>query len=129
MELCANTSALNSYMRKIDRDEIRAALIESRTNDLMVTDYPADTSMIMEALGESSESLAEAIHKHIGFAESAESFAVRAQHNELIGWLVVDHIKRYRTDLAKSEAERMTDAADCHHCMDVGCKHCAEDEK
>jgi len=119
-EPCANTAALNAYLRQQDDGDRRAEMIANRTIALMASgSYAHDTGeAIVEAIAECSNAQYQALGKaaregsaQLGNAVLAISFA-------------------YWKGLAESRAtDEINDEWDSCTCHGAGCRKCREDDE
>lgn len=127
MNLCANESALRSYLRTVDQEERRVTAIENRASQLMLTDCSdSKTDMALEALQEISEAVCDAIAVHQGHIGHKCCAVEKARHFEFIGRLVSAHLQRYCAKEATRIATHEINQASCPHCFDAGCPKCRE---
>ena len=127
MEHCANESALRVYLRTIGQEESRINAIEERTNSLLMTDCSdSKTDMVLEALAEVSEGVADCIAIHIASIGNKRCAGERAGHYEAIGRMVAGAVASYCETEAKRIAENEINDASCQHCFDAGCCKCGE---
>jgi len=130
MTTCANTVALNRYLRTVDQEERRLTAIEDRAASLLLTDYSTTkTDNVMEALQEVSEPVADAIAIHLGHVAHKRCAMEKGSHYEMIGRLVAGMIDGYWARHATQEAERQIDDASCRNCYDAGCRLCREHDE
>ena len=129
MNDCANTAALETYLRNLGKDEKRLDAISARSAHLMATDCsPSRTCMVLEAAHEMSETVADRIAIEVGHAQSAKPAPCKGSHYEMIGRLFAGFLENYCAKEAKRVAENEINNASCVKCFDVGCKHCRECE-
>lgn len=130
-EQCANTAALNNYLRKLDEGDAREAIIEKRADALLLSEWaPDDPANFGEALGELSAEKIDALALYVGKAIDARLTPEgRAEQCGILGRMLADAVLEYCTERAKSAARRSVDDAECHRCHDEGCRHCAEPDE
>ena len=124
MELCANTEALNAYMRTVDREEKRLDAIDRRKAQLLSGDCsPSNAGAVLDALAEIPHAVADDIAINIGHLGSTMSLV---GYYSVIGQLVTDHIEQYCDKEAQRIAENEINEASCQKCFDEGCRFCVE---
>lgn len=122
---CAVTADLNRYLGKLDADDARQAIIDSRADDLLAGEYsPANFQNIMEALPEMTEDLHGDIAAGLRIAANAASPIERNIAHQVIGANIQAFVQEYWSKSAKRKAEDSVNDADCRHCYDQGCLHC-----
>ena len=127
MNDCANTAALETYLRNLAKDEKRLDAISARSAHLMATDCsPSRTDMVLEAAHEMSETVADRIAIEIGHIANRRCATEKASSYEMIGRLFAGFLECYCAKEAGRIAEDEINNASCVKCFDVGCKHCRE---
>jgi len=130
MNDCANTAALNTYMRTVDQEERRLNAIEARAAHYLLTDCSdSRTGMVLESMQEANEATADCIAIHIGHIGRKICAVDKARHYEMIGRLLAGMIAGYCAKEAKRIAENEINNASCQHCFDSGCRNCREREE
>lgn len=128
MELCANTSALRSYMRTVDQEERRLTAIENQTARLLLTEYSnSRTDVVMSALREMNGATCDAIAIHMGHIGHKRCAIEKSRHYEMIGRLIAGSIDAYCASEAHKAAEDEINNVACPHCFDAGCRRCREE--
>jgi hypothetical protein len=118
MERCANTEALNAYMRQIDNEERKADAIDTRTAELFADEYRHDTfAAIVEALDETAGENADAIE---AAAKKADMAA--------LGRAVLQASAAYWESMARKKAADDINDSWCHACQGRGCRNCNDDQ-
>jgi hypothetical protein len=118
-------SALLHAFRSVTEEERRLAAIDNMTAQLLLTEYSdSRTDMVLDAIHETSEAVADAIAIHMGHLGHKRCAVEKARHYEMIGRLVAGVIDGYCTREAKQAAEKVVDRSECPHCFDFGCRHC-----
>ena len=127
---CANTAALNSYMRTVDEEERRLDAIEARAAHYMATDCSdSRTDMVLEAMQEADETTADCIAINMANIANARSEMEKSIGYTTIGRLLAAMISGYCGYQAKRIAEDEINNADCQKCFDSGCRNCRENEE
>jgi hypothetical protein len=129
MNDCANTAALETYLRNLGKDERRLDAISARSAHLMATDCsPSRTGMVLEAAHEMSETVADRIAIELGHIANKRCATDKASHYEMIGRLFAGFLENYCAKEAGRIAEDEINNAACVKCFDAGCRHCRERE-
>jgi hypothetical protein len=103
--LCANTAALRSHFRTVSEEERRLTAIEDLAASLMLTEFAnSRTDMVLEAMQEVSEPVADAIAIHMGHLGHKRCALEKARHYEMIGRLIAGMIDGYCARLADKQA-------------------------
>ena len=127
MNDCANTAALNAYLRTVDEEERRLDAIESRAAHYLLTDCSdSRTDMVLEAMQEADETTADCIAINMANIANASSEMEKSIGYTVIGRLLAGMISGYCAYQAKRIAEYQINNASCHRCFDSGCKFCRE---
>jgi len=130
MNDCANTSALNAYLRTVDEEERRLDAIEARAANYLATDCSdSRTDMVLEAIQEADETTADCIAINMANIANARSEMEKSICYTVIGRLLAAMISGYCGYQAKRIAEGEINNASCHRCFDSGCKFCRENEE
>ena len=130
MNDCANTSALNAYLRTVDEEERRLDAIEARASHYLATDCSdSRTAMVLEAMHEADETTAELIADYMGSISDTNSEMEKMHDYAIIGRLLAAMISGYCAYQAKRIAENDINNAACQKCFDAGCKFCRENEE
>lgn len=117
---CANTAALNSFLKAQEDGERRAEMVEAETAALMADgEYKHDTAEhVTEALSEAGEA-------DMKYLNSTMPLGAEA-----IGNAVLNISFGYWRALAKRKAdENVTDAWNSCKCHGAGCRSCRADEE
>ena len=116
-QLCANESALRSYMRQQDDDHLREQMIANRVVSLMALgEYCHDTGdAIIEALDESNRAEVEALGK--AALEGAQQLGNAVLSISFNYWHLM------ATDKATEEVDAEWNSCRCHG---AGCRQCRE---
>jgi hypothetical protein len=125
-QLCANESALLIHLRTVDQEERHLNAVENQAARLLLADYSdSRTDMVLEALHEISDPVADGIAIHMGHISNKHCVVDKARHYEYIGRLVAGSITNYCAAEARKQAERDIDNS-CQRCFGSGCRHCFE---
>lgn len=123
---CANETALLFHLRTVDQEERHLNAVENQAAKLLLTDYSdSKTEMVIEAMPEMSEAVADCIAIHMGHIANKHCAVDKARHYECIGRLVAGSITNYCAAEARKQAERDIDN-ECQHCYGRGCRRCYE---
>lgn len=121
-ERCANTEALNAYMRKIDDGERRQEAIDEEVERLTEQGgefYPFSTDHVAEAMSELGANDLDRIAQFCDQTNVA-----------MAGGALYYAIKNYWLHLAKSKAEEQVEGYwNSCVCHGRGCRLCDEDER
>lgn len=120
LQLCANESALRSYMRQQDDEERRTKMIADRVVDLMATaEYAHDTGdHIQEAISEANQ------NDCIRLGKTARLGSVN------LGNCMLDISFCYWHKLATDKAtEEVNDEWNSCRCHGAGCRSCRESDE
>jgi len=128
MNHCANTSALNAYLKQMDRaDRIEQAIVMRTQQILDQGGYCSDRDSIAEAVAESmygnnAEVLINALLRCMGDK-------ITDKNALSLSMVVSGAVKAYWYAAARKQAEDEINAASCTICFDAGCPTCDPAER